>query len=89
MASSSQAPPAPRRTRCRQEGRCWHPTSKRSFDRITLQLDGQERADLSPRDEVRVRLDRARVRLFQNPARPFGVTLRRKLGWQGSANRSF
>lgn len=60
-----------------------------SFERITLQLDGQERSDLSPRDEVRVRLDRARVRLFQNPARPFGLTLRRKLGWQGSATRSF
>jgi NAD+ kinase len=60
-----------------------------SFERIALLLDGQERSDLSPRDEVHVRLDRARVRLFQNPARPFGGTLRRKLGWQGSINRSF
>jgi len=60
-----------------------------SFERISLLLDGQERVDLSPRDEVRVRLDRARVRMFQNPARPFGSTLRRKLGWQGSTHRSF
>jgi NAD+ kinase len=60
-----------------------------SFERISLLVDGQDRLDLSPRDEVRVRLDRARVRLFQNPARPFGSTLRRKLGWQGSTHRSF
>ena len=60
-----------------------------SYDRIVLLLDGQERVDLSPRDEVTVRLDRTRVRLFQNPSRPFGGTLRRKLGWQGSVHRSF
>ncbi len=60
-----------------------------SFERISLLLDGQDRVDLAPRDEVRVRLDRGRVRLFQNPARPFAGTLRRKLGWQGSTHRSF
>ena len=60
-----------------------------SYDRIVLLLDGQEGVDLLPRDEVTVRLDRARVRLFQNPSRPFGGALRRKLGWQGSVHRSF
>jgi NAD+ kinase len=59
-----------------------------SFERIALLLDGQERADLAPRDEVRVRLDRARVRVFHNPERSFGSTLKRKLGWQGSTHRS-
>jgi len=60
-----------------------------SFDRIALLLDGQECTDLAPQDEVRVRLDQKRVRIVQNPQRPFGGTLRRKLGWQGSVHRSF
>lgn len=59
-----------------------------SFDRVVLLLDGQESADLAVRDEVRVRLDRTAVRVFRNPDRPFARTLRRKLGWQGSAKRS-
>jgi hypothetical protein len=28
------------------------------------------------------------VRIFQNPARPFGRSLQAKLGWQGSERRS-
>jgi hypothetical protein len=39
-------------------------------------------------DEVRLRLGRVTVRMFQNPARPFARTLQAKLGWQGSARRS-
>jgi NAD+ kinase len=57
-------------------------------DRIVLLLDGQESIDLEPRDEVRIRLDRRSVRLIQNPDRVFTFTLRKKLGWQGSAKRS-
>jgi NAD kinase len=41
-----------------------------------------------PRDEVRVRLDRATVRVYQNPERPFVRSLQKKLGWQGSKKRS-
>jgi NAD+ kinase len=59
-----------------------------SLDRVALLLDGQESVDLAAKDEVRVRLDGAAVRVFRNPARPFAQTLRRKLGWQGSAKRS-
>ena len=59
-----------------------------SFDRVLLLFDGQESVDLMPRDEVRVRLDRAVVRVVQNPARPFVRSLHRKLGWQGSKKRS-
>jgi len=58
------------------------------YDRPVLLLDGQESIDLEPRDEVRVRLDRRAVRLIQNPDRVFTFTLRKKLGWQGSAKRS-
>ena len=53
-----------------------------------LLLDGQDRIDLEPRDEVRIRLDRASVRIYQNPERPFARALQAKLGWQGSARRS-
>ncbi len=60
-----------------------------SFDRIVLVLDGQESTDLAAGDEVRVRLDRASVRVFQNPDRPFLRSLQGKLGWQGSRKRSF
>ncbi len=59
-----------------------------SFDRVLLLLDGQEGVDLSPRDEIRVRLDRVAVRMLQNPDRPFARSLQAKLGWQGSAKRS-
>lgn len=59
-----------------------------SFDRIVLLLDGQESVDLTAGDEVRVRLDRAGVRILANPARPFVRSLQRKLGWQGSRKRS-
>ena len=59
-----------------------------SFDRIVLLLDGQESVDLAPRDEIRVRLDRTTVRMYQNPGRPFVRSLQRKLGWQGSKKRS-
>jgi NAD+ kinase len=60
----------------------------RSNDRAVLLFDGQERLDLMPRDEVRVRLVPDAVRVFQNPERPFARTLQSKLGWQGSARRS-
>lgn len=59
-----------------------------SFDRVLLLFDGQESVDLLPRDEVRVRLDRAVVRIVTNPERPFVRSLQRKLGWQGSKKRS-
>ena len=59
-----------------------------SFDRIVLLLDGQESVDLAPRDEIRVRLDRTTVRMYQNPGRPFVRSLQKKLGWQGSKKRS-
>jgi NAD+ kinase len=59
-----------------------------SFDRAMLLFDGQEHVDLTPGDEIEVGLTRATVRLFQNPARPFGRSLQAKLGWQGSERRS-
>jgi NAD+ kinase len=59
-----------------------------SSDRPLLLLDGHDRFDLEPRDEVRLRLERAAVRVFVNPDRPFAHALRHKLGWQGSARRS-
>jgi len=59
-----------------------------SFDRTLLMLDGQDSFVLEPRDEVVIRLDRAAVRMFQNPQRPFVRALRTKLGWQGSRKRS-
>jgi NAD+ kinase len=59
-----------------------------SFERIVLLLDGQEGTDLFPHDEVRVKLDRRVVRVFQNPELPFVRSLRTKLGWQGSGKRS-
>jgi NAD+ kinase len=58
------------------------------YDRTVLLLDGQESIDLEAKDEVRVKLDRRSVRLIQNPDRVFTFTLRKKLGWQGSAKRS-
>lgn len=59
-----------------------------SADRAVLLFDGQDPVELLPRDEVRARLDRRRVRIFQNPERPFAHALQAKLGWQGSARRS-
>ncbi len=59
-----------------------------SLDQVVLLLDGQEAVPLATGDAVRVRLDRAAVRMFRNPTRPFAQTLRRKLGWQGSTKRS-
>jgi NAD+ kinase len=59
-----------------------------SFDRTLLLLDGQDSFVLEPRDDVRIRLDRLAVRMFQNPRRPFVRALRTKLGWQGSRKRS-
>jgi NAD+ kinase len=60
-----------------------------SYDRALLVLDGQERFDLEPDDVVTVALGRAAVRRVQNPDRPFAHALQAKLGWQGSAKRSF
>jgi NAD+ kinase len=59
-----------------------------SSDPAVVLFDGQDHIALEPRDQVRVRLDRAVVRMFQNPARPFARSLQRKLGWQGSTRRS-
>ncbi|HVP14257.1 MAG TPA: NAD(+)/NADH kinase [Terriglobales bacterium] len=59
-----------------------------ALEHTLLMLDGQEHIPLEPGDEVRIRLDRAPVRVLRNPARPFARTLRAKLGWQGSAKRS-
>ena len=59
-----------------------------SFDRPMLLLDGQESEALAVGDEVRIRLDRAAVRMVRNPDRPFAKALQGKLGWQGSARRS-
>jgi NAD+ kinase len=59
-----------------------------SFDRAMLLLDGQVSLDLVAGDEIEVGLTRAAVRMFQNPARPFGRSLQAKLGWQGSERRS-
>jgi NAD+ kinase len=53
-----------------------------------LVLDGQETEELARDDEVELRLARARVRVFENPDRPFLRTLQAKLGWQGSERRS-
>jgi len=59
-----------------------------SFDRVALLLDGEDRIDLQPKDEVRVRLQTQAVRIFANPDQPFTQALQAKLGWQGSARRS-
>jgi len=59
-----------------------------SFDRMVLLFDGQESVDLAAGDEIKLRLDRDSVRVFQNPDRPFVRSLQRKLGWQGSKKRS-
>jgi NAD+ kinase len=53
-----------------------------------LVMDGQETEDLKKDDEVELQLARARVRVFENPERPFLRTLQAKLGWQGTERRS-
>ena len=53
-----------------------------------LVMDGQETEDLKKDDEVELQLARARVRIFENPERPFLRTLQAKLGWQGTERRS-
>jgi NAD+ kinase len=53
-----------------------------------LVMDGQETEDLKKDDEVELQLARARVRVFENPERPFLRTLQSKLGWQGTERRS-
>ncbi|MCE9627424.1 MAG: NAD(+)/NADH kinase [Candidatus Eisenbacteria bacterium] len=53
-----------------------------------LVMDGHETEDLSKDDEVELQLAKDRVRVFENPARPFLRTLQSKLGWQGSERRS-
>lgn len=58
-------------------------------DAIALLLDGRPPFTLAPRDEVELRLVRGAVRIAENPKRPLARSLRLKLGWQGSAKRSF
>ena len=53
-----------------------------------LVLDGQDTVELSKDDEVELRIARTRVRVYENPARPFLRALQSKLGWQGSERRS-
>ncbi len=53
-----------------------------------LVLDGQEAIELVRGDEVTLRLASDRVRVFENPGRPFLRALQAKLGWQGSERRS-
>jgi len=53
-----------------------------------LVMDGQETEELARDDEVELQLARDRVRVFENPDRPFLRTLQAKLGWQGSERRS-
>ncbi|MFM7230694.1 MAG: NAD(+)/NADH kinase [bacterium] len=53
-----------------------------------LVLDGQEAEELVKDDEIELQLARDRVRVYENPARPFLRTLQAKLGWQGSERRS-
>ncbi len=69
-----------------------HPMEVRvlgAYDRVTLLYDGQEAFELEPGDLVTLALGKAAVRRVQNPARPFALALQAKLGWQGSARRSF
>ena len=53
-----------------------------------LVLDGQEAEELVRDDEVQLQLATARVKVFENPERPFLRTLQAKLGWQGTERRS-
>ena len=53
-----------------------------------LVLDGQEAIELLRNDEIHLQLAQARVRVYENPERPFLRALQAKLGWQGSERRS-
>jgi len=53
-----------------------------------LVLDGQQADELKKDDEIELQLARSRVRVFENPERPFLRTLQAKLGWQGTERRS-
>jgi NAD+ kinase len=53
-----------------------------------LVMDGQEAEELKKDDEVELQLAKTRVRLFENPDRPFLRMLQAKLGWQGTERRS-
>ena len=53
-----------------------------------LVMDGQETEDLAKDDEVELQLAHDRLRIFENPERPFLRTLQAKLGWQGTERRS-
>lgn len=53
-----------------------------------LVLDGQETQELGRDDEIELRLSRTRVRVVENPDRPFLRALQAKLGWQGTDRRS-
>ena len=66
------------------------PVSVRVLSRgpALLVLDGQETEELAKDDEVELQLARDRVRVFENPERPFLRKLQAKLGWQGSERRS-
>jgi len=59
-----------------------------SFDPMLLLLDGQEDTELRPGDRVELTLSKVTTRIAADPARHFGATLHRKLGWQGSPTRS-
>jgi NAD+ kinase len=53
-----------------------------------LVLDGQQADELKKDDEIELQLAKSRVRVFENPERPFLRTLQAKLGWQGTERRS-
>jgi len=53
-----------------------------------LVMDGQETEELAQDDAVEMQLARDRVRVFENPDRPFLRALQAKLGWQGTERRS-
>ena len=59
-----------------------------AFDHAILLFDGQDSVSLETGDEIELGLSRTAVRMFENPARPFGRTLQAKLGWQGTERRS-
>jgi len=60
-----------------------------SSDRMSLLLDGHEHFELLAGDTLVFRLVPDALRIVDNPERPFARALRDKLGWQGSARRSF
>lgn len=53
-----------------------------------LVLDGQDAVELTRGDEVEMQLAHDKVRVYENPDRPFLRMLQAKLGWQGSQRRS-